>query len=240
LTVFASNGNLIKAKECCRTILHLYPPGNFITSANNFNQKIMSFDKVKAMRNAERFLAQGKIRAAISEYKRVVEADKTDFSTLNMLGDLHAKASETDEAVNCFMQVAEHYRKQDFSQKAIAIYNKISRLKPDLLEVSAKLAQLYQSKGSMAEARSHYNVLAEQYTKTGKKAEALIVWKQIANLDPKDADIYLKIADVCWQEEQREEAASAYVEAGTRLNAKKQFESAVTAFPEHWKFDLMT
>jgi hypothetical protein len=36
----------------------------------------MTFDKVKAMKNAERFLAQGKIRAAISEYKRVVEADK--------------------------------------------------------------------------------------------------------------------------------------------------------------------
>ncbi len=190
----------------------------------------MTFDKVKAMKNAERFLAQGKIRAAISEYKRVVEADKNDFSTLNMLGDLHAKASETDEAVNCFMLVAEHYRKQDFSQKAIAIYNKVSRLKPDSLEVSAKLAQLYQMKGSLAEARTHYTTLAEQYSKTGQKAEALSVWKQIANLDPKDADIYLKIADACWQDHLRDEAATAYVEAGTRLNAKKQYESAVTAF----------
>jgi len=41
----------------------------------------MSFDKNKAMRNAERFLSQGKIRAAINEYQRVVENDPTDFST---------------------------------------------------------------------------------------------------------------------------------------------------------------
>jgi tetratricopeptide (TPR) repeat protein len=190
----------------------------------------MSFDKAKAMRNAERFLAQGKIRAAINEYQRVIESDRTDFSTLNMLGDLYAKASEPDEAVACFTQVAEHYSKQGFSQKAIAIYNKISRLKPDSIEVSAKLAQLYQAKGSVAEARVHYTTLAEQYSRKGKKAEALNIWKQIAGLDPNNIDIYFKIADICWQDQQKDEAANAYIEAGKRLNAKAQYESAVTAF----------
>jgi tetratricopeptide (TPR) repeat protein len=190
----------------------------------------MSFDKVKAMRNAERFLAQGKIRAAIGEYKQVIDSDHNDYSTLNILGDLYAKASEPDEAIRCFTHVAEHYSKQGFAQKAIAIYNKISRLKPDSLEVSAKLAQLYQSKGSVAEARVHYNTLAEQYTRAGRKAEALAVWKQIANLDPNNTDIYLKIADACWQSQQKEEAASAYIEAGSRLTSRKQYESAVTAF----------
>ncbi len=147
-----------------------------------------------------------------------------------MLGDLYAKASEPDDAVKCFTQVAEYYSKQGFAQKAIAIYNKISRLKPDSLEVSAKLAQLYQNKGSVAEARTHYNTLAEQYTRTGRKAEALAVWKQIANLDPNNTDIYLKIADACWHGQQKEEAANAYIEAGSRLVTNKQFESAVTAF----------
>ena len=190
----------------------------------------MSFDKAKAMRNAERFLAQGKIRAAINEYKRVVETDKTDYNTLNMLGDLYAKASEPDEAVVCFTQVAEHYGKQGFAQKAIAIYNKISRLKPDSLEVSEKLARLYQMKGSVAEAKLHYTTVAEQYSKTGKKAEALGIWKQIADLDPTSTDVYLKIADACWHEKQEDEAADAYTEAGKRLTAKLQFESATAAF----------
>lgn len=126
----------------------------------------MSFDKIKAMRNAEKFLAQGKIRAAINEYKRVVENDSSDFSTLNMLGDLYAKASEKGEAIKCFTRVAEHYSAQGFAQKAIAIYNKVSRLMPGSLEVSAKLAQLYQLKGSVAEARSHYNILADEYSRT--------------------------------------------------------------------------
>ena len=113
----------------------------------------MSFDKIKAMRNAERFLAQGKIRAAINEYKRVVESDPKDFTTLNMLGDLHAKASDTKEAVKCFSHVAEYYGQQGFSQKAIAIYNKISRLNPGSLEISAKLAEAAKSSAEQASFR---------------------------------------------------------------------------------------
>ncbi len=108
------------------------------------------------MRSAERFLSLGKIRSAISEYQRIVENDPRDFSTLNILGDLYVKNSEKQEAIECYKKVAEHYNRQGFAHKAIAIYNKISRLQPNSIEVSSKLAQLYHSKGSLAEARMHY------------------------------------------------------------------------------------
>lgn len=190
----------------------------------------MSFDKLKAMRNAERFLSQGKIRAAINEYQRIVENDPKDFSTLNILGDLHAKNFNKQEAVGCFTQVAEHYNKQGFSHKAIAIYNKIFRIEPDSMEISAKLAQLYHLKGSVAEARKHYVSLAERYQNKGLKIEALAIWKQIAELDPNNTEIYLKIADTYWQEEQPDDAVWAFVEAGLRFNKQEKYESALTAF----------
>lgn len=190
----------------------------------------MSFDKTKAMRNAEKYLSQGKIRAAISEYKLIVENDPKDFSTLNMLGDLHVKNSEKKEAVMCFTRVAEHYAKQGFAQKAIAIYNKIARLQPDSLEVSARLAELYQSKGSIAEARSHYVALADQFQRVGKKMEALSIWKQIATLDPNNSEVCLKIAEAYWQENQKDEAAEAFTEAGMRLTLQGKHEAALTSF----------
>lgn len=190
----------------------------------------MSFDKTKFLRNAERFLAQGKVRAAIGEYKRIVESDPKDFSTMNILGDLYVKASDTNEAVKCYTAVAEHYGKQGFAQKAIAIYNKILRITPDAPEISLKLAQFYQLKGSPAEARVHYSNLAEYYKRHGRKADALAVWKQIAELDPNNTEIYLKIAESCLQDDQAEEAVSAFIEAGTRLITKKQFEAATNAF----------
>ena len=77
-----------------------------------------TFDKAKAMRNAERHVAQGKLRAAISEYKTVVQNDPRDFGTMNMLGDLYVKNSEINKAIECYKGVAEHYQKQGFAQKA--------------------------------------------------------------------------------------------------------------------------
>ncbi len=190
----------------------------------------MSFDKNKTMRSAERYLSQGKIRAAIGEYKLIVENDSKDFNTLNMLGDLYVKNKEKEEAVGCYARVADYYGKQGFAQKAIAIYNKISRLEPDSIIASARLAELYQSKGSFAEARTHYVALADQYQRSGKKIEALTVWKQIAELDPNNAEVYLKLAESYLQEKQRDEAVEAFTIAGTRLNIQGKHEAALTAF----------
>ncbi len=189
----------------------------------------MSFDKAKAMRNAERFVAQGKIRAAIAEYRAVVDNDPRDIATLNMLGDLYAKNSEKREAVSCYLQVADHYNTQGFSQKAIAIYNKISRIQPDSIEVSAKLAELHKVKGSLAEARAHYTTLAEHYQKNGRRLEALAMYKQIALLDPNNTEVCMNLADSYTRENQKDDALEAYAEAGARFSRQGKHDDAIRA-----------
>lgn len=189
----------------------------------------MSFDKAKAMRNAERYVAQGKIRSAISEYRAVVDADPRDIATLNMLGDLYAKSSEKRDAVTCYLQVAEHYNTQGFAQKAIAIYNKISRIQPDSIEVSAKLAELHKVKGSLSEARAHYTTLAEHYQKNGRRLEALAMYKQIALLDPNNTEVCLNLAESYIREGQRDDAVEAYSEAGARFSRQNKHEEAIRA-----------
>jgi tetratricopeptide (TPR) repeat protein len=189
----------------------------------------MNFDKAKAMRSAERYVAQGKIRAAIGEYRTVVENDPRDIATLNMLGDLYAKNAEKRDAVQCYLQVADHYSTQGFAQKAIAIYNKISRIQPESIEVSAKLAELHRSKGSLSEARSHYETLANHYQKNGKRLEALSMFKQIALLDPNNTEVCMSLADSYLRENQRDEAVEAYAEAGARFARQSRHEEAIRA-----------
>lgn len=187
----------------------------------------MIFDKTKAMRNAEKYVVQGKLRAAIAEYKAVVGNDPRDIGTMNMLGDLYAKNMEKREAVDCYLKVAEHYSNQGFAQKAIAVYNKISRLQPDSIEVSTKLAELYKLKGSLSEARAHYTTLAEHYEKNGRRIEALSMWRQIALLDPNNTDVCVSLAESYLREGHREEAAEAYAEAGTRFSRQGCNEEAI-------------
>lgn len=192
-------------------------------------RKKMSFDKTKAMRNAERYVAQGKIRSAISEYRSVVEHDPRDIATLNMLGDLHAKTSDKREAVECYLQVAEHYNKQGFAQKAIAMYNKVSRIQPNSIEVLVKLAELHKGKGALSEAKAHYTALAEHYQKNGRRLEALAMWKQIALLDPNNTEVCMSLADSYVRENQKEDAVEAYAEAGARFSRQGRNEDAIRA-----------
>ena len=197
----------------------------------------MVFDKTKSMRNAERYLAQGKIQSAISEYKEVVAHDPKDFGTLNMLGDLYTKTLDKQKAVNCYTPVAEHYSKQGFAQKAIAVYNKISKLQPDSIEIFAKLADLYKFKGSINEARAHYAKVAEHYERQGQKVEALEIRKQMASLDPNDTVVYLSLAEAYLAEKQDEEALAAFVEAGARFAKQTRHAEAIAALEKGLEID---
>lgn len=187
----------------------------------------MNFDKAKAMRSAERFVAQGKLRNAISEYRAVVDNDPRDIATLNMLGDLYAKNNQKGEAVKCYLRVAEHYHNQGFAQKAIAIYNKVTRIQPESIEVSAKLAELHRSKGSLNEARSHYVTLAEHYQKSGRQLEALAMFKQIALLDPNNTEVCVSLAESYLKEDQKDDAVEAYAEAGARFSRAGRHDDAI-------------
>ena len=59
----------------------------------------MSLNKSKALRTAEKYVLQGKIPAAIDEYRKVVSADPGDLTTVNTLGDLYVRAGRIQDAI---------------------------------------------------------------------------------------------------------------------------------------------
>lgn len=190
----------------------------------------MAFEKAKVLKAAEKFLSQGKINAAIKEYRQIVQHDDSDLTTLNMLGDLCARTGNKEEAISCFSRIAEHYREQQFTLKAIAMYKKIERLKPRDLEVAAKLADLYATQGLIVDARAQYLIVADGYTRAGNAERMLETLHNIADLDPPNTEIRLKLAEGYLKEGLRTEAATAFLEAGSRLLETEAYEKALEAY----------
>src|SRR5438552_1840624 len=190
----------------------------------------MAFDKGKVLKAAEKFLSQGKINAAIKEYRQIVDNDEDDLTALNMLGDLCVRASKTDEAISCFQRIAEHYCEQEFTLKAIAMYKKIDRLKPRDPLIAHKLAELYGTQGLVVDARAQYLVVADAYTHAGQTKKALEVFHQIADLDPQNTDIRLKLAEGYLKENMKGEAAEAFVDAGRYFYDSRAYEKALDAY----------
>src|SRR5436190_17219471 len=155
----------------------------------------MAFDKEKTLRAAEKSLEMGKIPAAIKEYCKLVENEPDDFTTLNILGDLYVRVGSGQEAVSCFRRIADHYREQDFALKAIAMFKKIDRLQPNDLEIATHLANLYAQQDLIVDARTHYLTVANAHTKAGDTQAALEILSRIADLDPQNVEVRLKLAD---------------------------------------------
>jgi tetratricopeptide (TPR) repeat protein len=190
----------------------------------------MGFDKAKAIRAAEKYLAQGKIPSAVQEYARIVEHDGEDFNALNTLGDLYSRVDKKREAAECFRRVAEHYREQGFTLKAVAMYKKLSRFAPGDHSTALSLATLYEQQGLMIEARQQYLVAADAFARSGSARESLDVLRRIADLDPADTTVRLRLAESYATEHLPDPAAEAYTEAGARLAARGEFEAALDAF----------
>lgn len=190
----------------------------------------MAFDKAKVLKAAEKFLSQGKINAAIKEYRQIVDNDADDLTALNMLGDLYVRANKKEEAITCFERIAEHYSNQEFTLKAIAMYKKIERLKPRDPFIAHKLAELYAAQGLVHDARAQYLVVADAYTRAGSNKKALDILHKIADLDPNNTEIRLKLADGYLKENMRREAADAFIQAASRLHQTGAYDKALDAY----------
>src|SRR5256885_6991329 len=190
----------------------------------------MAFDKAKVVRAAEKYLSQGKIPAAIKEYRQIVENDADDFTALNMLGDLYVRTDKKAEAIACFTRIAEHYREQGFALKAIAMFKKIDKLDPHNVEIARNLAALYEMQGLIVDARAQYLFVADALTHAGRAQDALNVLRKIADLEPNNTETRLKLAEGYQREGLRAEAAEAYAEAGARLLGRDAAEPALDAF----------
>src|ERR1044072_2546152 len=190
----------------------------------------MAFDKAKVLKAAEKSLSQGKINAAIKEYRQIVDNDPDDLTTLNMLGDLYVRSGKKQEAIGCFQRIADHYSTQEFNLKAIAMYKKIERLRAHDPAIAYKLAELYANQGLVHDARAQYLVVADSYTRKGDNKKTLEVLHKIADLDPNNTDVRLKLADGYVKESMRRQAADAYVQAANRLHLTNAYDKALDAY----------
>jgi tetratricopeptide (TPR) repeat protein len=189
----------------------------------------MSLNKSKVLRTAEKYVLQGKIPAAIDEYRKVVSADPGDLTTINTLGDLYVRAGRIQDAISNFSRIADSYREGGFTLKAIAMLKKISKLDPTNIETAMKLANLYSQQGLLVEARQQYLQVADAYARAGQTRKALEAYQKIADLDPSNTSVRMKLGEIYSRESMTEQAHEAFIMAGAEFLRKGDSEQALNA-----------
>src|SRR5512146_969246 len=175
------------------------------------------FNKTKVLASAERYVQQGKLQNAIAEYEKISKEDPKDVTILNTIGDLYARLGQVDAAVNYFRKVGDHYATEGFTVKAIAMYKKLTKLNPSATESIQKLAELYTQQGLYNDARQQLMVVADGYIRANNHNEAARVFQKMLELDPENASLQAKLADLYMKIGQKDDAKNIFLRAAESL-----------------------
>jgi tetratricopeptide (TPR) repeat protein len=177
------------------------------------------FNKQKVLSAAEKYVQQGKLQNAISEYEKILKADPKDLTVLNTVGDLYARIGEADKATECFKSVGDAYAAQGFTVKGIAMYKKIAKLKPSLESV-LKLAELYTQQGLFNDARAQYLQVAEEFLRAGELEQSVRIFQKILEMDPENVAMRVRLAEVYIRLGKKTEAWQIFSAAAESLRSR--------------------
>jgi tetratricopeptide (TPR) repeat protein len=184
----------------------------------------MALNKAKVLKSAEKYVVQGKISHAISEYQKLIKEDPTDLPLVNTLGDLYVRIGNIPEAVKCFTRLAESYDNGGFVVRAIAMYKKVGKIDPAQIQALSRLADLYLRQGLNSDARTHYLQVADYLIKKGDLENALGIYQKIIGIDPENPAADGRIAEVYQKLGNKQGAIAALVSAAAKARRKTALE----------------
>jgi tetratricopeptide (TPR) repeat protein len=192
----------------------------------------MTFNKIHALQEAQRTLAQGKLSQAIREFLAIIENDPSDLSLLNTVGDLCVRDNNLSEAMRLFRRLAEAYVREGFILRAIAIYKKIIKLDPNAIEPLLKLAELYADQSLPREARDLYAQALALCQRDNQKERAIEVMRKMVSSEPANKAHLLRLAECCLAVGRREEALKAYLDGAESALGEGDTSSATVALDQ--------
>ncbi|MGA7785933.1 MAG: tetratricopeptide repeat protein, partial [Candidatus Acidiferrales bacterium] len=186
----------------------------------------MGYGKVKHVEAAQKHLAQARIAQAIAEYQQILKHEPSDQVTLMTIGDLYVRKGETFQAIEYFERLAQHFIRDGFLTKAIAIYKKIAKLAPEEMKPLERLAELYIQQGVMSEARPLLLQLAESHIKAGRREPASALLRKLLEAEPDNLRVQMRLAEVQLAMGQKDDAAQTFLVCAERHLALHEHDEA--------------
>ena len=180
--------------------------------------------------SAEKSLAKGKVDSALKDYQKVLEETPGDVNILNKVGDLLTRLNRNEEAIPYFTKIAEHFARDGFFLRGIAIYKKINRLDPSRLDVYERLAELYAKQGLTTEAKSQYQVLADYHAKNDNAVGAVGIYQKMVQTDPSNIQLHVKLADLYTQARRKVDALKEYAVVAALLRERGAIDESIQVY----------
>ncbi|HSP07919.1 MAG TPA: tetratricopeptide repeat protein, partial [Acidobacteriota bacterium] len=197
----------------------------------------MAIDKSKIQKAAEKLIASGKVSPAIDEYLKILKENPKDWPLMIQIAELYLKINKTIDAIQYFQKVADHYNADGFFLKAIALYKRVNKLDPNLIEVCLKLADLYLKQGLTMDAKTQLQVVAGHYMSKNQTRDAIQTLKKLIEIEPDNLRSRNEVAKAYKNEGMIAEAVQEYIEISDELTRKNLLKESLAVLETAFKLD---
>ncbi len=171
---------------------------------------------------ANQFL-QDKDALALEELKTGETETPGDMRIKQKIAETYYKMNRSDEAANTFLEIARHFEGENFFMKAIKTYKSILQIKPDLIEINLKLAELYRKMNMTLEASNQYRIAITAFAGVGNKPKALSLAEELVKIDPSQEN-RTKLAEIYQVNGMKEEALGQYEDLAKQYRIEKKYD----------------
>jgi tetratricopeptide (TPR) repeat protein len=145
---------------------------------------MQQLSKIENMREAQKYIDQGRLTAAMSIYQKIVDGDPLDLAAISMLGDLHVKAGRVTDAVEHYLRISENYLKNGSAVSAAYILKKVIKLDATNPQALMHLGELAFQEKKMDLAHDHFIEAGAGFWNKGNIAAAIQVNKRALEIKP--------------------------------------------------------
>jgi tetratricopeptide (TPR) repeat protein/GGDEF domain-containing protein len=179
----------------------------------------------RRVERGEKLLQKGKPAEALEEFLQTLAMDPTNDTVRQMSADLCLSLQRLPDAVRLLGELFERQMAAGDAMRASLTYKKLARFANPSTEQKVRFAELLEKSNRKLSVET-YEAALEDYTRQGRKADALGLLKKIVALDASEKNT-LRFAELSSETGDSQQAAAAF------LNLAKQAEAA-NSDPTQW------
>ncbi|MEW6730988.1 MAG: response regulator [Acidobacteriota bacterium] len=149
------------------------------------------FDKVWQQMNTR--LDQVKLNKEVERFRQALQMNPNDTESLRQLGTIYQTAGMTEDAIQCFMRLAELYKQTKQTELALAYYRKVERMGDNERRASIlkEIESIVHGQGQFEEAYRTCRQIVEVYLSINQKEAARGFINSLSPFGDKD-ELYRK------------------------------------------------
>lgn len=203
----------IPAKERLIGVVGTLKSGLEVLAGKILSQKMLS--------NIRRFF-QDKDEKILLDLKELERDNPNDTRVKIKIAETLFKRNQIPEAIEKLESAASSFSAEQFHLKAIDVYKKILRIKPDYISANLRLAEFYQKLGMITEAANQLRIIINHHAQAGELAETRGLAEKVVKLDP-SLENRIKLAEIYQSCSMTEQAVEQYEEIAKEYRNKKDY-----------------